>query len=256
MHKVLQKTANKEELTKKDIKQLLTYLGIKPSLLIKVSYVLNFFIVIVLCSLALGFIGNIDYTKFKYAILLPIGYVVIIVVVYAFIISYKKSIESYYEVIDDLYKEKLNEYEGYSIVITPYFVSPNSILQKKEAIVICDGYSFIIYEDFLLPTPYMMKHIKKTDKRPAVLKIIDSSSINKKPEIVKFEDIESYKGVLDKKAGVEYDYQLFDYHHIMPPSAFNRFVEIIFKDGTKMKLGYNVLEMLRNSIPLLEAKDE
>ncbi len=248
---IFDKIKNNLELTEKEIKYLAEELGSKMSLKRKILFFVHAIMILFLCILPFLFFDN---KVFPYLFILPITYLLL-----AFFFDKKNPfndrIREYFHLIDQIYREKLSNYEGYKIFLTANIPNTSNHLSKDTIMFISDGYNFICYNDFLNKTKYSLIKYKDGLKIHRILKVIDPKAVDNKPLIFKLQEIESYKLVkkIDTMFIHNYDYK--EYSLALSNLEYKNIIEIELKNHKILKFGENVLEILRNSAPLKEIKD-
>ncbi len=155
--------------------------------------------------------------------------------------NYKKRQKLYFHSLDNFYNNYLKEYDGYNKQIVGLDITSNSKKFDNNFIMLTNGYKFIFLEDPLKNTKYRIKNRS--------LKVL-SSIENFKLEFLNTQ-IKNFSFINGDNV---ITYNLYDTFINMNSNVSK--VVVTLEDFTTFEISANAYELIKNSNPLKEIKNE
>ena len=247
---IIEKTKRGEPLTNREIKFLKTDIGLVIPAYKLILYILAILLGVILIFCSFGITDL--YARNIYFLIMG-----------CFIFSWGATkiifrnsivmIDDYLAAIHTYYETFKSQYSDMRFTFSLHIPSPYEYLVKKQVLVFSDGYLFIIYDDFLMDTSYLLGHSSLiNDDNPNVIKVFDPNTVHKEPLIFKINEIESY-ALVHKTTALKKDLYIYD-PYINTHLNFDYFdyCKIKLISGRTFHFGNNMYLLLREFIPKKE----
>lgn len=254
--RLLNKTEKGQILTEREIK----FLAKKCGLIFTFS---KGFLLIVLVGLAitgiiLNQIYNQTWSQIMILCLILIGFVFGIAKLFQ---SKKTLINDYLFSLEEFYFQRLKEFEGFETIFTFHNFQKSGYLQNELCLFLTDGYSYFIFDDFLMETAHALPRCYKTKQNKfPMLKVLDFQNIKKRPISFQLSEIQFYQLTNYNKGkeerGDALGERFFRYTYMPLKEDYYNFCIVELEDHSVFKFGPEVYSVLKKRAPGKELKEQ